>query len=214
MKLYPGTFISFEGIDGAGKSTNALAFVQELTNRGFDAIYVREPGGTYVGEALRKIVIQNLPETDKPCKETELLIYMASRMQVINKIIEPALNAGKIVVADRFYDSTIAMQGYARNNIEQTKELVKLFLKDFKPHLTFFLEIDTAFQEITLKDKEKDRFENEPFTFHENVRLGFEGCIQEDPERFARINVKDNGTFRSVASIQAELFEILKQKGM
>lgn len=172
-----GLLISFEGMDGSGKSTQAMMTVEELNARGFDAIYIREPGGCEVGEEIREILLKKRDSSDRLCAKTELLLFMASRMQVVEEKIKPALEAGKIVIMDRFIDSTIAMQGYARGQFDYAIKLVNMFLRDMMPLRTYYLKINTEFQKYSLANKDLDRLESEGSEFHEKVHQGFNKCV-------------------------------------
>ena len=177
-----GYFITFEGAEGSGKSTqirNAVAF---LKKKGYSVVMLREPGGTRISEAIREILL------DKKLKEmtdvTELLLYLAARAQIVREKILPALKKGKIVICDRFEDSTWAYQGYGRKipmaGIEQASQLVRGRLK---PDLTFVLDIDTT--KGLKRGGRHDRIEREALSFHRRVRQGFLSLAKKDPKRIA-----------------------------
>lgn len=201
-----GVLISLEGLDGSGKSTQAKLLVDRLNRSGIDCVYVREPGGTLIGEEVRNVLIQNRDEGSVPCKETEVLLYMASRMQLIHEKIKPYLDNGTHVIADRFIDSTIAMQGVARGQLEMVGSLVDLLMKDFKPLRTFYLNIPVKFQEKSFVGRELDRLESEGKHFHNAVEMGFKMQIERDPNRFRMIDVTDNNNFRDMEVIHNEIF--------
>lgn len=208
MELYnkhEGLFISLEGIDGSGKTTQAKLLVDKLSKLGYDVLYVREPGGTQIGDEIRSILLANRGHLDVPCRETEFLLFMAARMQLVNNVIKPALAANRIVICDRFMDSTIAMQGYARYNELQVLSMISLCLGLFKPHKTFFFNMSVDHQEISLSGRKLDRFENEGLEYHKRVVEGFEFCISRDPDRFKIIDVLDGGEFRREYDINEEL---------
>ena len=175
-----GYFITFEGAEGSGKSTqirNAVAF---LKKKGRSVVMLREPGGTRISEAIRAVLL------DKELKEmspiTELLLYLAARAQIVHEKILPALKKGKVVICDRFEDSTRAYQGFGRKiplaAIEEVSELVRGALK---PDLTFVLDIDIT--KGLKRGGRHDRIEREALSFHERVRRGFLALAQTEPRR-------------------------------
>ncbi len=182
-----GLFITFEGGDACGKSTQVKLFKEYVATRkdkdGF--VFVREPGGTGLGEKIRELLLSY--EEDSPVPKAELLLFLASRAQLFEKVISPAISEGKIVVADRFYDSTIAYQGFAREifDAEEILKLNKLILGKFKPNLTFYLKIKP---EIAFKRKNSgenlDRMEKEALAFHQKVYEGYQFISKKEKERF------------------------------
>lgn len=181
-----GKFITIEGPDGAGKTTQAKKMAKYLKERGKDVIVTREPGGTYLGESLRNIVLS--PKGESPEPEAEALIYAASRAQLVRKIILPALSSGKIVICDRFVDSSLAYQGWARGlGIDEILGINKWFLQDCWPDLTIVLDIDPSFSLNRLKGK-RDRLEQESIQFHKKVRDGFLILCDMFPDRVKLID--------------------------
>lgn len=182
-----GLFITFEGGDACGKSTQVKLFKEYVATRKDkdDFVFVREPGGTGLGEKIRKLLLSY--EEDSPVPKAELLLFLASRAQLFEKVISPAISEGKIVVADRFYDSTIAYQGFAREifDAEEILKLNKLILGKFKPNLTFYLKIKP---EIAFKRKNSgenlDRMEKEALAFHQKVYEGYQFISKKEKERF------------------------------
>ena len=162
-----GLFITFEGTDGSGKSTQLNLAANYLKDRGLEFIQTRDPGGTVLGCKIREILLKYDGNIFPNC---ELFLYLADRAQHIEEKILPALNAGKIVLCDRYVDSTVAYQGYARGlDIEQIMELNNIVAKSLMPDLTFVFNVsrETAMQRIGSK---KDRLESEAEDFHKKVR--------------------------------------------
>ena len=175
-----GYFITFEGAEGSGKSTqirNAVAF---LKKKGRSVVMLREPGGTRISEAIRAILL------DKHLKEmahvTELLLYLAARAQIVGEKILPALQKGKVVISDRFEDSTRAYQGFGRRlSLEAIEQASKLVRGALKPDLTFVLDIDI--KKGLKRGGRYDRIELESLSFHERVRRGFLAVAKKEPRR-------------------------------
>ena len=187
-----GLFISFEGGEACGKSTQIKLlkeYVSTLKNKE-DFVFVREPGGTPLTEEIRRLLLNY--EIDKPLPMTELLLFCAARVEDVEKIIKPALEKGKIVIADRFYDSTIAYQGMARNimNVEQILKLTKTIIGDIKPYLTFYLKLspEEAFKRKSKINEGLDRIEKEGLLFHKQVEKGYDYISNLEKERFVIID--------------------------
>lgn len=187
-----GLFISFEGGEACGKSTQIKLlkeYISTLKNKE-DFVFVREPGGTPLTEEIRRLLLNY--EIDKPLPMTELLLFCAARVEDVEKIIKPALEKGKIVVADRFYDSTIAYQGMARNimNVEQILKLTKTIIGDIKPDLTFYLKLspEEAFKRKSKINEGLDRIEKEGLLFHKQVEKGYDYISNLEKERFVIID--------------------------
>jgi dTMP kinase len=179
-KKHRGYFITFEGAEGSGKSTqirNAVAF---LKKKGRSVVMLREPGGTRISEAIRAVLL------DKELKEmspvTELLLYLAARAQIVHEKILPALKKGKVVICDRFEDSTRAYQGFGRKiPLAAIEEASKLVRGALKPDLTFVLDIDIT--KGLKRGGRHDRIEREALSFHERVRRGFLMLAKKEPRR-------------------------------
>ena len=198
-----GYFITFEGAEGSGKSTqirNAVAF---LKKKGRSVVMLREPGGTRISEAIRAILL------DKDLKEmdpiTELLLYLSARAQIVHEKILPALGKGKVVISDRFEDSTRAYQGFGRKislaAIDQMSELVRGTLK---PDLTFVLDIDI--EKGLKRGGRHDRIEREALSFHRRVRRGFLTLAKKEPRRMVVLD-----TSKSVESVSQKVRERLER---
>ena len=168
-----GFFVSFEGIDGSGKSTQILRLRDNLVREGFSVVLVREPGGTSLGERIRPILLDK--SSVGMCMETELLLFEAARAQIVHEVISPALQDGKIVLCDRFFDATVAYQGYGRGlPIERIEWLNRFAAQTLEPDITFLLDIpeDVALARREGRGKE-DRMEAEGRSFLKRVREGY-----------------------------------------
>lgn len=199
-----GKFITIEGPDGAGKSTQVKKISDYLKALGYNVLTTREPGGTLLGEKLREVLLST--EGESPVPESEALIYAACRAQLAKKVIEPALKEGFIVICDRFVDSSLAYQGWARGlGIEAIASINSWFLKDAWPDLTIILDIDPK-EGLSRLQSKKDRLESESIEFHKKVREGFLKIRDMYPERVKVVDAsaKPEEVFESL------LFEIEK----
>lgn len=190
QKNMKGKFITFEGPEGSGKSTQSKLLYRYLEDRGYRVVYLREPGGTKVSEKLRKLLLDSHNHTITPL--TEMLLYMAARAQVVNQVIRPALKKGKIVICDRFQDSTIAYQGYGLGvDIKLIKYLGNLVTGGIKPDLTIFL--DLAIEEgLKRLSRVKDRIEKRALSYHRRVRRGYLKLAALEPKRIKIIKTDDD----------------------
>lgn len=176
-----GILISFEGIDGSGKSTQARMLFEHLAKRHRNVLFLREPGGTQVSEAIRAILLDNRHKQMSP--RAELLLFLAARAELVDKVIAPALQAGRIVITDRFSDSTFAYQIYGRKLPGRTVKDTNAFAAaGLKPDLTFVVDLDVDKARGRLK-KSKDRMESAAETFHRSVRRGFLKIAKSEPRR-------------------------------
>lgn len=174
MRDYSGLFITFEGIDGSGKTTQLQALRRTIEQSGREVLLVREPGGTVIGEKIRMILLDK--ENIVMSKETELLLYEAARSQIVREVISPALFAGKMVICDRFFDSSTAYQGYGRGlPLEDVFFLNRFATGGIEPDLTFLLDISArdARERMDGRDSVEDRLEMEGLAFMEAVRKGY-----------------------------------------
>jgi dTMP kinase len=177
-------FIVFEGGEGSGKSTQARALYNRLRKVGYDVLFTHEPGGTMLGERMRRWVKWGRDVTIP----TELLLFLASRSQLVTKVIRPTLEKGSIVVCDRFTASTIAYQGYGRGiDLGFLETLNDFVTDDLKPDLVFLMDLD-AEEGLLRKKRRWDSFEREEFTFHQRVRDGYLELAVADPDRWVVIN--------------------------
>ncbi|MDP2959965.1 MAG: dTMP kinase [candidate division Zixibacteria bacterium] len=187
-----GILITFEGIDYSGKTTQVEKLVSYLRRKSYKVILLREPGGEKVSESIRQVLLASKNTGMNPV--TELLLYIASRAQLVSKIILPALKNGKIVICDRFYDSTLAYQGYGRGLDKKTIEyLNKISTLGVKPELTILIDIPIGIfvKRMRKNDKKKDRIEKEKINFYKNVRDGYLKIAQKEKNRFRVIDGSD-----------------------
>lgn len=199
-----GKLITIEGPDGAGKTTQVKKISEYLRTKGFKVLVTREPGGTSLGEKLRKLLLTF--EGESPVPEAEALIYAASRAQLVKKVIVPALENGYIVLCDRFVDSSLAYQGWARGlGIKELTDINGWFLKNNWPDLTIILDVDPG-QSLKRLRKEKDRLERENLEFHKKVREGFLKVHSIYPNRTRLVDASNNPE----QVFEAILFEIEK----
>lgn len=198
-----GKFITFEGPEGAGKSTQLRLLAEELRSRGLEVVTTREPGGTPLAELLRNI-LKTHQGTETLHPETELLLMEAARSQHAREVILPALERGAVVLCDRFYDSTTAYQGAARNIDTSLIAELNIFAAAFrKPDLTLILDLDieSGFRRAGKRQEtagEYDRFEAENRSFHSRVREGFHAIAAKEPQRVRIIDAE--GTPEEVAA--------------
>ena len=172
-----GYFISFEGPDGAGKSTQIEFLKQYLEDRGLEYIFTREPGGTKISEKIREMLLDK--ENSDMTARTEALLYAASRAQLVEKVIEPALKEGKIVVSDRYIDSSIAYQGFGRDLGPKVTEINEFAVNELEPDLTFLMMISPDDVKERLDQDNLDRLESEDLEFKKKVLEGFESVAEE-----------------------------------
>ena len=180
-----GLFITFEGIDGCGKTTQIELLKEELEKKGYTVLLTREPGAKGLGEKFREILLNYDGEVSSNC---ESFLFLADRAQHVDTIIKPAINNGTIVLCDRHTDSTVAYQGYGRElNLEQIYQLNKIATNGVVPDITFILDIDieTSLQRI---GKGRDRMENAGREFFERVRNGYIEISKQEPERVKLLN--------------------------
>ncbi len=189
-----GKFITLEGPEGSGKSTQVRTLIQRLAECGIKAICTREPGGTELGEAIRNI-LQHNQAGEAPYERAELLLFEASRNQLVEQVIRPNLEKGIWVICDRFMDSTTAYQGYGRGlPVEDVAAINRFAVNHIIPDLTLLLdlEVDAGFERIAQRQQARgesaDRFEQEARSFHERVRAGYLKLSKEEPARFRIVN--------------------------
>lgn len=197
-----GMFITFEGADGCGKTTQQMLAADYLESKGYEVLITREPGAKGLGEDIRKILLDYKGPVSERC---ESLLFLADRAQHVDNMILPAIENGQIVLCDRYTDSTVAYQGYGRQqNLERIKKLNDFATNVLKPDLTFVFDIDveTSMQRV---GKEKDRMESEGKEFHNRVRNGYLKLAEEEPNR---IKVLDAA--KSIDEIHEEVVNILE----
>ena len=189
-----GKLITFEGPEGAGKSTQAAMLIAKLEARGIEVIYTREPGGTKLGEAIRGVLQYNAAGED-PCPESEVLLFEASRAQLVRQVIRPALERGAWVICDRFADSTTAYQGFGRGfSVELMETINRFAIGDSAPDMTILLDVNVSLgmqrcaKRQVGKKLQYDRIESEALEFHEKVRQGYLELARRYPERFRKVD--------------------------
>lgn len=192
-----GKFITFDGGEGCGKSTQVKRLASALAEVGVEAVFTREPGGTRLSELIRGLLREELQ--DPPCDKAELLLFLAARAQLVKNVIEPALAAGKWVVSDRFSDSTFAYQGYGRGLPIETLRIINDFATNgLKPDLTLLLDVAPETAIARMRGREAatataaDRIESAGAAFHARLRAGFLEMAEAEPERIVKIDA--NGT--------------------
>ena len=189
-----GLFISFEGTEGCGKSTQVKLLADNLTALGHRVRTLREPGGTPIGEEIRH-TLKHSQQNHAMTAEAELLLMNASRAQLVREIIRPALAAGEVVVCDRFYDSTTAYQGYGRElDLEKVNSIINFAVGETKPKLTLLLQVPPAVSAERLRSRQatlpfvRDRIEESDRKFFERVAHGFDVIAAAEPQRCKLIN--------------------------
>lgn len=202
-----GFLITFEGSEGSGKSTQIELVRQYLVQKGYPVLFLREPGGVRISEKIREVLLDvgNTAMGDR----CETLLYMAARAQLVDEAILPALSEGKVIVCDRFMDSTIAYQGYGNGiSIDFIKRVGNFATQDIKPDLTFFFDID-AQKGLSRIKREKDRIERRAIDYHNRVRRGYRELARMDPRRIKLIEV-DGGKEKIFSVVQKHLETLLK----
>jgi dTMP kinase len=193
MQTQRGRFITFEGIDGCGKTTQFRLLAQTLRDRGEDVAETVEPGGTPIGQQIRKILLD--PASGEIQPRTELLLYFASRAQNVDRVIRPALDSGRIVLCDRFTDSTLVYQGCGRGlDTDVVRDLDRIACRGLKPDVTILIDIDleTSLMRARRRNERvgplESRIDEESAAFHERVRLGYLALAETEPERIVVID--------------------------
>lgn len=187
QRLKRGFFISFEGAEGSGKSTQIRLAARYLKRKGRSVLFFREPGGTRVSEAVRKTLLDR--RLKEITVEAELLLYLAARAQLVREKIEPALRKGKVVILDRYEDSTLAYQGFAGGISLKKMEAMNRFTRGGRvPHLTFLLDVET--KEGLRRSGRGDRVERKSLLFHRKVRRGFLELARRHPKRFVVLSTR------------------------
>lgn len=181
-------FITMEGPDGAGKSTQIELLSQYLQTRGYDVVLTREPGGTDISEAIREVILNK--EYTKMGHMTELLLYAAARAQLVEEVIKPALLSGKAVICDRFVDSSAVYQGLGRElGVDKVYGINEYALAGISPDLTIFIDLEAEEGLKRKKDQsELDRMEMESLAFHQRVVEGYRQLAKLDPERIFKVD--------------------------
>ena len=199
-----GIFISIEGPDGSGKSTQIENIKEFFHDKNMDIIFTREPGGTPIGERIRGIIL------DRKCSEmdpmTEAMLYAAARAQHVAQVIRPALEKGKIVICDRFVDSSIAYQGYGRKLGEAVASINHFAVKECMPDMTILLKLDTSVGKHRISEDQQDRLEAEREAFHQEVYKGYLELEKNFPDRIVGIDAD-----RGIDEIKVDIYEKLEK---
>jgi dTMP kinase len=207
-----GLFITFEGSEGCGKSTQVQRLAARLERDDYPYLLTREPGGTAIGEKIRNL-LQFAPEGFGMRPETELLLFEASRSQLVKEVIEPALQRGLLVISDRFYDSTTVYQGAARRLDAKAVEQLNAFaVGACRPDVTFVLDLDVATARARMLRRVRpvgvpDRMEQEPVEFYERVCAAYQKLAAREPERIQLIDAA-----RTAGEVETEIWQVLSQK--
>ncbi len=207
-------FITLEGIEGSGKTTQLDNIIKFMSDRHYEYVVTREPGGTEIGKKIRAILLS--PDTKNLNSLTELLLYAADRAQHVKEVIIPSLESGKTVICDRFFDATTAYQGFARGlDMEQIKKLNEIILGSLKPDITLLFDLPPetglkrAWTQINSggRSESETRFEKEMISFHEKVRKGYLKIAKTEHERFHVIDASKN-----VNQVKKAIIDILSDK--
>lgn len=205
-KLSSGFFITFEGTEGAGKSTQITRLAERLEEKGLEVVVLREPGGTVIGERIRSL-LKDPVEGKGMTAVSELLLMNAARAQLVEEIIRPALRKGQIVLCDRFYDSTVVYQGHGRGvPLNRVMPVIEMAVGECQPDLTLLLRtsVGTSERRRSVRDTasgaggRKDRFESEDNGFFQKIEQGFDACAKDNPDRIKVIDAE--GSIDEVAN--------------
>lgn len=203
-----GYFITIEGSDGSGKSTQLKKIISYLEEKQVDLVVTREPGGTSVAEAIRELILD--PAHPEMTAKTEMLLYAAARAQHVEEKILPALKAGKVVLSDRYVDSSIAYQAYGRGLGEMVAQVNAIATGGLVPDLTIFLDLPPAVGMARKQQEENhelDRLEQEKLEFHQKVYEGYDALCKAEPDRICRIDA--GGSIEEVFGQIRQALEIL-----
>ncbi|HEY9730767.1 MAG TPA: dTMP kinase [Drouetiella sp.] len=204
-ETYTGTFVTLEGPEGAGKTTQLKQLSKQLDVLGIDHIVTRDPGGTPLGRQIRRILLN--PENPvNPM--SELLLYQADRAQHVGEVIMPALKEGKLVLCDRYTDSTMAYQGYARGiDFEIIEDLNQVATGGLRPELTILFDLESSEGLSRLHPGGHDRLEREAIEFHHKVREGYHQLVKKEPQRWKTIDAS-----KPMTTVQSELRKVLSEQ--
>lgn len=201
-------FITFEGPDGSGKSTQIGLLGETLREQGHEVLITREPGGTAIGERIRSI-LHDVNNTGMAA-EAEILLYSASRAQLVAEMIRPNLATGTLILCDRFYDSTLAYQGYGRGlDLDTLQRITRFAVGGVKPDLTLLLDMDVAAGLLrrTQNDAELNRMDLQAHAFYERVRHGYRTLAAADPQRWVTVDAN-----RPVEAVHADICTVVQQR--
>ena len=201
-------FITFEGPDGSGKTTQVKRIGRKLIEKGFDIVYTREPGGTEISDQVREILMNM--KNKQMCPRTEILLFCAARAQLVEEVIRPALQSGKIVISDRYADSTLAYQGYGHGFEQETlKQLLNFTTGNLWPDLPFLLDIsaEKGLRRRISNQEEWNRMDDYQLAFHERVRNGYHQLAAADPQRWEMIDAD-----QSEEAVENEIMQRLARR--
>ena len=211
-----GLFITFEGVEGCGKSTQAEALLERLRSVGLSVVLSREPGGTPLGERFRDILLDTGHAGMRP--ETELFLYLASRAEHVEGVIKPALSRGEVVISDRYGDASVAYQGGGRGlGLDTVETLNQVATQGVKPDVTFLMDLDPAEGLARLVagrgENSRDRIESEVLGFHRRVREAYLEIAAREPERFVVIDARLDRE-EIAARVGRRVDELLEEQGL
>jgi dTMP kinase len=197
-------FITLEGPEGSGKSTQIKRLAKRLEEMGYSVITTREPGGTPIGDQIRQVLVRM--ENKELHPRTEILLFLAARAQLVEQVIKPALQDGKIILCDRYGDSTLAYQGYGHGlDLEQLRKMLDFATDHLKPDLTILLDLDVKTGLMRKKaEDEWNRLDAYEAMFHERVREGYLQLAREEPERWRIVDAS-----QMIDAVQEDLFQII-----
>ncbi len=202
-------FITFEGPDGCGKTTQIALLADYLDEQGYPVVKTREPGGTPIGEQIRQVV--HNPTNQEMAAQAEVLLYSASRAQLVEQVIRPALAGGKVVLCDRFYDSTLAYQGYGRGlDLALLRQLTRFAVGGLRPDLTIYIDVDP---EMGLRRRQQDgqsewnRLDAATLDFHQRARAGYHELIAAEPGRWVVVD-----GLPDIATIHEEIARLVVER--
>ncbi|MGQ0602705.1 MAG: dTMP kinase [Anaerolineales bacterium] len=201
-------FITFEGPDGSGKSTQIKLLAERLTATGYKLLLTREPGGTEIGEQIRHVLHDLKNQAMQP--RAELLLYSAARAQLVGEVIKPHLAAGGIVLSDRFYDSTLAYQGYGHVlDLDALRQITAFATQALTPDLTLLFDIDaeTGLQRRKANATEWNRLDDYALAFHKRVRAGYVELMALEPQRWVKLDAAQD-----VGRLQQAVWKIVKER--
>ena len=201
-------FITLEGPDGSGKSSQMNPLAEYLRQQGYDVVETREPGGTEIGDQIRQVIMDLKNKSMFP--SSEILLFQASRAQLVREIVQPALAENKVVLCDRYADSTLAYQGYGhRTDMQQLTQIVEFATGGLKPDLTLYIDIDAeeGLRRRSDGDGEWNRMDDYEIEFHKRVRDGYHEMIAAEPERWVKIDGS-----KSQEDVQKKLREVVLER--